>query len=80
MLAYLKGMPGFSPHCPRCDSTDVKQVGMHDRYAEGASRVNASPTATVFAYKCKCGLAFTFEIKHGGEKPAGNGKSRRSSK
>jgi hypothetical protein len=80
MLGHLKGMPGFAPQCPRCGSADVKQVGMHDRYANGSSHATAAPTSTVFAYKCKCGLAFTFEIKHGGEQPAGNEKSRRPSK
>jgi hypothetical protein len=73
-------MPGFTPHCPRCDSTDVKLAGMHDHYADGASHASTAPTSTVFAYKCKCGLAFTFEIKHGLEQLAGNGKSRRSAK
>jgi hypothetical protein len=38
---------------------------MHDRYADGASPVTSAPVSTVFAYKCKCGLAFTFEIHHG---------------
>jgi hypothetical protein len=45
---------------------------MHDRYAEGASRVTTAPTSTIFAYKCKCGLAFTFEVTHG--KPARKSK------
>ena len=38
---------------------------MHDRYADGASRVTTAPMSTVFAYKCICGLVFTFEIPHG---------------
>jgi hypothetical protein len=38
---------------------------MHDRYPDGASPATSAPTSTVFAYKCACGLAFTFEIHHG---------------
>jgi hypothetical protein len=56
-------MPGFTPHCPRCDSTDTKQIARSDRYADGASPVTSSPVATTFSYKCQCGLAFTFEVK-----------------
>jgi hypothetical protein len=41
---------------------------MQDRYARGASQVTTAPVSTVFAYKCECGLAFTFEIPHG-QKP-----------
>ncbi|MBC7852909.1 MAG: hypothetical protein IAF94_05695 [Pirellulaceae bacterium] len=55
-------MPGFAPACPRCHSEQTIQVGTHDRYAAGASPVTSAPTSTVFTYKCKCGLAFTFEV------------------
>jgi hypothetical protein len=47
---------------------------MHDRYAKGASRVATAPTSTIFAYQCKCGLSFTFEITHGKEKPTKQAK------
>jgi hypothetical protein len=55
---------------------------MHDRYVEGLERAKSGPESTVFAYKCKCGLSFTFEIKHGkerGKKPCATRRRRVSS-
>ena len=62
---YSLAMPGFTPHCPRCDSADTTKVAMQDRYANGVSRVTTAPISTVFSYRCVCGLSFTFEIPHG---------------
>jgi hypothetical protein len=61
-------MPGFKPHCPKCNSLEVEQLGMHDHYAKDADGKDTALDATIFAYKCECGLAFSFEIKHG-QKP-----------
>ena len=56
----------FTPQCPRCMSHDVKLVGSHDHYPAFVPRLpDTPPEFTVFAYQCRCGLAFTFEIKHG---------------
>jgi hypothetical protein len=38
---------------------------MHDHYAKDESGANTILDATIFSYKCECGLAFSFEIKHG---------------
>lgn len=59
-------MPGFAPACPKCHSTDVAFLGMHDHYPEGSSRQRDSrPDLTVFTYRCECGLTFSFDIIHG---------------
>ena len=57
-------MPGFAVHCPRCGSADLKQVARNDRYPLEGRRLDTPPIATTYAYKCKCGVAFTFEVKH----------------
>lgn len=61
-------MPGFTPYCPKCNSDHVELLGVHDHYAH---RTDGSQLldSTIFAYRCACGLAFTFEIPHG-QKPA----------
>jgi len=58
-------MPGFTPVCPKCHSNHVEQLGMHDHYAHGPDGKDTALDATIFSYKCECGLAFSFEIKHG---------------
>jgi len=64
----------FAPPCPRCASDDVQLVGSHDHYPLFSPRLaNAPPEYTVFAYQCRCGLAFTFEIKHGANERTGSG-------
>lgn len=56
-------MPGFAPHCPKCNSEDVEQIGSEDHYSKGSDGSKLL-SATVFAYRCPCGLAFNFEIPH----------------
>jgi hypothetical protein len=46
---------------------------MHDHYAKGPDGKDTTLDATIFAYKCECGLTFSFEIKHG--KPAKKSKA-----
>ena len=38
---------------------------MHDHYAKGPDGKDTTLDATIFSYKCECGLSFSFEIKHG---------------
>ena len=66
----------FAPQCPQCASHDVQLVGSHDHYPLFSPRLpDTPPEYTVFAYKCRCGLAFTFEVKHGAKK---NGRAHGS--
>jgi hypothetical protein len=68
----------FTPQCPRCASHDVKVVGSHDYYLLFSPRLpDTPPEYTIFAYKCVCGLAFTFEIKHGANERIGGRYSTR---
>jgi hypothetical protein len=52
----------FTAYCPRCNSGDLKLRGMHIADARG---VESCADASVFAYRCLCGLSFTLEIKPG---------------
>ena len=36
---------------------------MHDHYAKGPDGKDTTLDATIFSYKCECGLSFSFEIK-----------------
>ena len=38
---------------------------MHDHYARGPGGEVTTLDATIFSYRCECGLIFSFEIKHG---------------
>gem|GEM_PF-5648206 len=67
----------FAPQCPRCEADDVQLVGSHDHYPLfSPTLTNAPPEYTVFAYKCRCGLAFTFEVKHGTRQVGGKHSAR----
>jgi hypothetical protein len=55
-LAIIVAMSEFTAYCPKCNSESVKLLGMHS---------NQDLNASVFAYRCLCGLSFILEISQG---------------
>jgi hypothetical protein len=57
-------MAELKPHCPKCNSQEVEQLGTHGRYSKDANGNDAFLEATCCAYKCRCGMPFSVEIQH----------------
>jgi hypothetical protein len=61
------------PPCPRCRRTDVELLSRRDVHQRirGHGPRSEQPHETVYVFKCKCGAAFTHDVKHDGHARGG---------
>jgi hypothetical protein len=50
--------------CPRCGRTGDDLLLIGKDAGSGILKAVVEPVSTVYAYKCKCGLAFTFTVRN----------------
>ena len=70
----LEKMTGQKVTCPRCGSTNVKQIGAHRESLAVTNGTGSSGKGTTrYAYQCQCGMAFTRAVQENGPPLPGSG-------
>jgi hypothetical protein len=56
-----------APPCPKCGSKDAAFLTSAFQWATDDPRHERPPTATVYVYKCHCGMSFTRTVPKNGK-------------